>query len=218
MSVKIKLSNLTRMFINDGQVTEVLNNLSYDFHLNQKYCIVGASGTGKTTLINIIGLMDLDYVGKVYINDTNIKSLSSKELMNLRLKEIGYIFQDYQLLENKSVLYNLELPLIYEGIKKNDRRSLVKDILNKIDLADKINVKVKKLSGGQRQRVAIAGALIKQPRILLADEITSALDDQSAENIMKLIISLLGPETVLIFVTHDNRVTKYFDNILTLEY
>ncbi len=213
----LKVCNVSRSFVNNNKKLLVLDNVSYEFEKGKRYCIVGKSGVGKTTLINIIGLLDQNFDGDCAVDGDSYKNINQKEIAQYRNDLFGYIFQDFQLLENKNTGENLELPLIYTKLKKHQRLNKVNEILERFDLSDKKNIKVKYLSGGQRQRVAIARALINNPKIVLADEITSALDDETAQMVMDCIINNIDEDSIFIAVTHDKRVLKYFENIIELK-
>lgn len=216
MNDYLEVNNISRKFKVNNKVTSILNGFSYKFQLGKKYCVMGKSGVGKTTLINIIGLLDKNYDGNCILNGINYRTLSSKEISCIRNETFGYIFQDFQLIENKNTYYNLELPLLYSKLKNCEKQKRINDIANKFEIEDKLLVKVKYLSGGERQRVAIARALINNPKVVLADEITSSLDYDTMKTTMDFIFKNSSENNLFIFVTHDERVKNYFDEVIEL--
>ncbi|MFV0380064.1 MAG: ABC transporter ATP-binding protein [Anaerorhabdus sp.] len=213
----LRVCNVTRCFKNNDGELKVLDDVSYNFDRGKHYGIVGKSGVGKTTLINIIGLLDQNFEGDCEIDGDSYKNLNQNEIATYRNEMFGYIFQDFQLLENKTTEQNLELPLLYTKLNKKERKERISKILEKLDLIDKRKLKVKYLSGGQRQRVAIGRALINNPKIVLADEITSSLDDENTEMVFNCIMNNIDSDVIFIAVTHDQRVLKYFDNIIEMK-
>ncbi|MFV0480017.1 MAG: ABC transporter ATP-binding protein [Anaerorhabdus sp.] len=210
------IDKVSRSFFSNERKVEVIDNFSYEFYLGKKYCITGKSGVGKTTLANIIGMIDLKYDGQCVIDGDNYKLLSKQELLQVRNANFGYIFQDFQLLENKSVYQNIELPLLYTNKKKRERKQIVQELLKKVELEDKFGLKAKYLSGGERQRVSIARALVNHPKIIIADEITSALDDETTTTVMRCVMECLRSDSICIFVTHDSRILNYFDELIEM--
>lgn len=205
----IRIKNIKKDFNSDTKIH--LKNM--EFENGKTYAILGVSGSGKTTLLNIIaGIVNPDE-GEVLIDDTNIMKLTQKEKDNFRLKNIGYIFQDFKLMEDMTVEDNLNL-LKIEKINCID----IDEILNQVGLKNKRRVKVKKLSGGEKQRVAIARALIKSPKIILADEPTGSLNYEKGLEIMELLNEFHKKANhVMIFVTHDDRMAKFADEVIHFE-
>lgn len=205
----IRVKNIKKDFNTDTKIR--LKDI--EFKNGKTYAILGVSGSGKTTLLNIIaGIVNPDE-GEVFIDDVDITQLSQKEKDNFRLKNIGYIFQDFKLIEDMTVEDNLDL-LKIEKIACID----IDDILEQVGLKNKRKTKIKKLSGGEKQRVAIARALIKSPKIILADEPTGSLNYEKGLEIMELLIEFHKKSNhVMIFVTHDDRMAKFADEVIRFE-
>lgn len=213
--------NLThiRKIIKDGSNNlEILKNLSLTVNRGDMVSIIGSSGSGKTTLLNIIAMLDSKYEGSYIFDGEELSSKSEKELFNLRCKNIGYIFQDFKLIEEFDVVKNVEIPLGFLGYKKNDRLRLSKEAIKKVGLETKYKTKVYKLSGGERQRVAIARALSFNPKIILADEPTGSLDKNTSLKILDLLQELNKKYNVtILLVSHDLNIAKKATRILKLE-
>lgn len=213
--------NLThiRKIIKDGSNNlEILKNLSLTVNRGDMVSIIGSSGSGKTTLLNIIAMLDSKYEGSYIFDGEELSSKSEKELFNLRCKNIGYIFQDFKLIEEFDVVKNVEIPLGFLGYKKNDRLRLSKEAIKKVGLETKYKTKVYKLSGGERQRVAIARALSFNPKIILADEPTGSLDKNTSLKIIDLLQELNKKYNVtILLVSHDLNIAKKATRILKLE-
>lgn len=213
--------NLThiRKIIKDGSNNlEILKNLSLTVNRGDMVSIIGSSGSGKTTLLNIIAMLDSKYEGSYIFDREELSSKSEKELFNLRCKNIGYIFQDFKLIEEFDVVKNVEIPLGFLGYKRNDRLRLSKEAVKKVGLETKYKTKVYKLSGGERQRVAIARALSFNPKIILADEPTGSLDKNTSLKIIDLLQELNKKYNVtILLVSHDLNIAKKATRILKLE-
>ncbi|WP_297687818.1 ABC transporter ATP-binding protein [uncultured Anaerococcus sp.] len=213
--------NLThiRKIIKDGSNNlEILKNLSLTVNRGDMVSIIGSSGSGKTTLLNIIAMLDSKYEGSYIFDGEELSSKSEKELFNLRCKNIGYIFQDFKLIEEFDVVKNVEIPLGFLGYKRNDRLRLSKEAVKKVGLETKYKTKVYKLSGGERQRVAIARALSFNPKIILADEPTGSLDKNTSLKIIDLLQELNKKYNVtILLVSHDLNIAKKTTRILKLE-
>ncbi|WP_296128502.1 ABC transporter ATP-binding protein [uncultured Anaerococcus sp.] len=213
--------NLThiRKIIKDGSNNlEILKNLSLTVNRGDMVSIIGSSGSGKTTLLNIIAMLDSKYEGSYIFDGEELSSKSEKELFNLRCKNIGYIFQDFKLIEEFDVVKNVEIPLGFLGYKRNDRLRLSKEAVKKVGLETKYKTKVYKLSGGERQRVAIARALSFNPKIILADEPTGSLDKNTSLKIIDLLQELNKKYNVtILLVSHDLNIAKKATRILKLE-
>lgn len=213
--------NLTdiRKIIKDGSNNlEILYNLSLTVKRGDMVSIIGTSGSGKTTLLNIIAMLDSNYQGSYIFDGEELSSKSEKELFDLRCKNIGYIFQDFKLIEDFDVVKNVEMPLGFLGYKRKDRLRLSKEAIKKVGLETKEKTKVYKLSGGERQRVAIARALSFNPKIILADEPTGSLDKNTSLKIIDLLKELNKEYKVtILLVSHDLNIAKKATRILKLE-
>ncbi len=183
-----------------------LKDIHFSIEVGEFVAIVGQSGSGKSTLMNILGCLDVPTSGKYRLAGRDVSELSDDELSDVRNLEIGFIFQSFQLLPRASALENVELPLIYRGISKKERRALATAALERVQLADRMTHKPTELSGGQRQRVAIARALVTQPSLLLADEPTGNLDSRTGEEIVRLFLDLHEKGNTIILVTHEPKL------------
>lgn len=214
----IKIHNLYKNYKMKGNDIIVLNNLNVNFQKGKFYAIMGHSGSGKSTLINIIGLLDSSNKGTYFINDKDVSKLNQNDLADLRSKKIGFIFQDFCLDEYLKAYENVCLPmLINEKIKKGQRQQIAIDLLEKLDLKDRINHYPKELSGGEQQRVAIARALANNPDIILADEPTGDLDEENEKKIFKILKDLSVNGKCVIAVSHSNEIKKFADILYQLK-
>ncbi len=193
-----------------------LNEISLSIERNEYVAIMGPSGSGKSTLMNIIGCLDVPTSGSYTLNGQAVNRLNDDELATIRNKEIGFVFQTFNLLPRADALHNVELPLIYKGVPKAERRIIARETLEKVGLADRMSHKPSELSGGQRQRVAIARALVNKPSIILADEPTGNLDSTTGEEIMKLFTDLNESGNTIILVTHEEEIARYGKRIIRL--
>lgn len=198
--------------------TEVhaLAGVSFDIKENEYIAIMGPSGSGKSTLMNMIGCLDTPTGGTYILNGHNVSSMDDAELAEIRNREIGFVFQTFNLLPRTSCLANAELPLIYSGMKSAERKERATEVLTKVGLGDRIDHKPNELSGGQRQRVAIARALVNSPAILLADEPTGNLDTKTGEEIMQLFEELYRQGNTIIVVTHEQEIADHARRIIRL--
>lgn len=177
---------------------------------------MGPSGSGKTTLMNIIGCLDRPTSGTYELAGENVLKLKDRELSDLRLKSIGFVFQSFQLMPRESAVENVALPLSYAGVRKKERRSRATKALERVGLGDRVNFRPTQLSGGQKQRVAIARAMVNHPKILLADEPTGALDSKSGEQIMELFDSLNEEGVTIVMITHDPKIAAKAKRIVRI--
>tara|TARA_B100000902_G_scaffold27181_1_gene32725 strand:+ start:628 stop:1317 length:690 start_codon:yes stop_codon:yes gene_type:complete len=209
--------NLSRFFKVGTVVIKALKNVSFTVKKNDFVALMGASGSGKSTLMNLIGCLDTPTAGSYILNGTNVKDMNEKDLANVRNKEIGFVFQTFNLLPRYTALENVMLPLIYAGIKKEERKLMAKKALENVGLYDRMMHKPNELSGGQRQRVAIARALINSPSIILADEPTGNLDSETSIEIMKLFQEIHKKGNTLIVVTHEEDIASYAQRVIKLK-
>lgn len=200
--------NVTKAYQMGDELQLVLKDVNLSVRSGEFISILGPSGSGKSTLMNIIGCLDVPTSGEVLLSGTPIVDMEEKELARVRNREIGFIFQQFQLLPRLTALQNVELPLIYAGKNLKDRREIALSMLERVGLADKINNRPNQLSGGQQQRVAIARALSTTPTILLADEPTGALDQNTGHAVMGLFKELHDEGHTIIMITHDENIAK----------
>ena len=191
-----------------------LVDVTIQIQKNEYVAIMGPSGSGKSTLMNVIGCLDTPTSGLYEFNGINVGDMNDNELAKIRNKEIGFVFQTFNLLARSDALHNVELPLIYSGMKKADRKALAEEALGHVRLEDRMHHKPNELSGGQRQRVAIARALVTKPSIILADEPTGNLDSKTGVEIMKLFNDLHAQGNTIIVVTHEEEVARHAHRII----
>lgn len=190
-------------------VVPVLKDVNLNVEEGEYLAIMGPSGSGKSTLMNIIGCLDKPTKGDFKLDDLDILNLSENALADVRLKKLGFVFQNFQLLPRQTAVENVALPLIYAGVGKRERLKRAAAALDKVGLSDRINFVPNQLSGGQKQRVAIARAMVNQPKILLADEPTGALDSKSSAQVMDLFTTLNQEGVTVIMITHDSHVAGF---------
>lgn len=197
-------------------VTRVLKNVSLDVNEGDYLAIMGPSGSGKTTLMNLIGCLDVPTSGSYLLGEREITKCSGKELAEVRNKEIGFVFQSFHLLPKLTALDNVALPLLYGGVKKEERRERARAALETVGLSDRIDHRPDQLSGGQCQRVAIARAIVGKPQLLLADEPTGALDSASGAAVMELFQQLHDSGSTIIMITHDQGIAQHAHTIMNI--
>ncbi len=202
----LNLQNIYKDYQQEKLVVPVLKDVSLTVEEGEYVAIMGPSGSGKTTLMNIIGCLDRPTSGTYELAGENVLKLKDRELSDLRLKSIGFVFQSFQLMPRESAVENVALPLSYAGVRKKERRIRATKALERVGLGDRVNFRPTQLSGGQKQRVAIARAMVNHPKILLADEPTGALDSKSGEQIMELFDSLNEEGVTIVMITHDPRI------------
>lgn len=213
----IRLEGIEKVYRTDKIETVALSNVNLEVRKGEFISIMGPSGSGKSTLLNVIGLLDAPTKGTVGINGSAIKSCSDRYLARLRNEEIGFIFQTFHLINDLSVVDNVEIPLIYRKLSGSARRKLALEALDRVGLHSRIHHFPTQLSGGQQQRVAIARAIVGRPRILLADEPTGNLDSQMGDEIMDILRGLNADhETTIVMVTHDQRLGEMTERIVRL--
>lgn len=207
----IEITNLSKNYAIGEMEIPALHNINLKIDKNEYVAIMGPSGSGKSTLMNILGCLDTPSDGHYYFNKVDVSSLDDDALSAMRNKEIGFIFQNFNLLPRLNSLQNVELPLIYSGTPAHERKERALKALEKVGLAERIDHKPSELSGGQKQRVAIARALVTNPGILLADEPTGALDSKTGEDIMRLFHELHQEGNTIILITHEQDIANYAD-------
>lgn len=204
----IKLEAIVKDYVTDEIVTKVLHGIDLTIKRGEFIAITGPSGSGKSTLLNIIGLLDTATTGTYILNDTDVTKLTEDEQAFIRNREIGFVFQQFNLLKRISVLENVILPAIYSGMKTKERVEKATVLLTKVGLADHVNKKPNQLSGGQQQRVAIARALMNDPAIILADEPTGNLDTKSGDEVMALLKDLNKQGNTIVMITHEHDIAR----------
>ena len=212
----VKLENITKNYMQGKLEVPVLSDIHLHVKPGEYVAIMGPSGSGKTTLMNIIGLLDIPTSGEYYLNGENMKGRKENDLAEIRNRTIGFVFQQFNLLPKESALSNVALPLIYGGVSKKEREERAKKALERVGLGDRITFRPNQLSGGQQQRVAIARAMVGDPRILLADEPTGALDTKAGKQIMKLFSELHKEGATIIMITHEEEVAECAERIVML--
>lgn len=213
----LNMRDICKSYFMGQEELEVLHNVNLTINAGEFLSILGPSGSGKSTMMNIIGCLDVPTKGKYILSGNDIEDLDEIELAKVRNKEIGFVFQNFQLLPRMTSLQNVELPLIYTGLSSSDRKKRARSILERVGLSDKMQNHPNQLSGGQQQRVAIARALVTEPTILLADEPTGALDQKTGAQVMALFEELNRDGRTIIMITHDSQIAcraKRIVNIL----
>ena len=217
MANLIELRNVYKIY-GEGLESEVraLDDVSLIIQRGEFTAVVGQSGSGKSTMMNVLGCLDIPTYGSYFLNGTDVSELTDKELSRIRNKEIGFIFQQYNLIQNLSVLENVELPLIYQGIDPIDRHEMAMDALERVGLAERFRHKPTEMSGGQQQRVAIARAIATRPPIIMADEPTGALDSRTGLEVLGFLQQLNREGSTVILITHDNGIAATARRIVRL--
>jgi putative ABC transport system ATP-binding protein len=215
-SAVIRLVGLTREYRMDAETVYALRGVDLEIARNAYVAVMGPSGSGKSTLMNIIGCLDTPTSGDYWLNGIEVSRMADDELARVRNEEIGFVFQTFNLLPRASALHNVELPLIYAGLRSRDRRQQAAHALERVGLADRMHHKPNELSGGQRQRVAIARALVNEPSILLADEPTGNLDSTTSAEIMSVFAELYEQGQTIVMVTHEADIAEHARRTITL--
>ena len=212
----IRLQNLSRVYQMGAETIYALRDVSLDIAHGEYVAIMGPSGSGKSTLMNIVGCLDSPTSGKYELNGTDVSEMDDNDLAEVRNREIGFVFQTFNLLPRSHALHNVELPLIYASIDVDERRERARDALTSVGLADRMHHRPNEMSGGQRQRVAVARALVNKPSILLADEPTGNLDSKTGGEIMELFEELSRKGNTIIVVTHEEDVARHARRIVRI--
>ncbi|NOT35000.1 MAG: ABC transporter ATP-binding protein [Candidatus Eisenbacteria bacterium] len=212
----IQIRDLQRVYQVGTEEVRALNGVDLDIAENEYVAIMGPSGSGKSTLMNILGCLDTPTHGTYRLKDHEIASMSDDELARIRNQEIGFVFQTFNLLARADALHNVELPLVYAGMRHEDRRKRAKEALTRVGLADRMKHRPNELSGGQRQRVAIARALVNRPSIILADEPTGNLDSATGEEIMAAFAEIWREGNTVILVTHEADVAAHANRVVRM--
>lgn len=210
----IKLEKLTKTYTIGDSSIHALSAVNLRIEENDLLAIIGASGSGKSTLLNIIGCLDSPTSGYYFLNNKAVHDLNDEHKAKIRNSDIGFVFQNFNLLPRYSAIDNVMLPLEYAGIPKETQRRMAKEVLELVGLEDRMHHKPNELSGGQRQRVAIARALVNKPSIILADEPTGNLDTKSAKSIMELLLEINKKGNTVVIVTHDNGIAKLCKRVI----
>ncbi|HVS54344.1 MAG TPA: ABC transporter ATP-binding protein [Opitutaceae bacterium] len=212
----IEIEGVTKLYKMGSEIIHALRGVALKIHRNEYLAIMGPSGSGKSTLMNMLGCLDTPTAGRYEFNGKNVATMLDDELAEIRNREIGFVFQTFNLLPRSNALHNVELPLIYAGIPRARRIEMARHALENVGLGERMGHKPNELSGGQRQRVAIARALVNNPSIILADEPTGNLDSKTGEEIMELFEQLYDQGNTIIVVTHEEDIARHARRIVRL--
>ncbi|MFN0031444.1 MAG: ABC transporter ATP-binding protein [Flavobacteriales bacterium] len=216
MSEIIRIENLTRWYKIGQETVKALNGVNLNINRNEYVALMGPSGSGKSTIMNIIGCLDTPTSGRYLLNGPDVAKLTDNELAEIRNKEIGFVFQTFNLLPRYTALDNVALPLVYAGMGKEKRTSRAREVLTQVGLGDRMQHRPNELSGGQRQRVAVARALVNKPSIILADEPTGNLDTKTSQEIMNLFQQIHDAGNTIVVVTHEEDIARHAHRIVRL--
>ncbi|HRQ50170.1 MAG TPA: ABC transporter ATP-binding protein [Agriterribacter sp.] len=217
MNAIIHLDNIRKSYFMGRQELEVLKGISLDIQKNEYVALMGPSGSGKSTLMNMLGCLDTPTGGDYYLNGHQVSKMPDNDLAEIRNKEIGFVFQQFNLLPRLSAVENVALPLIYSGVSKKQRMEMAMTVLEQVDLADRSHHRPNELSGGQCQRVAIARALVNNPSLVLADEPTGNLDSKTSYEIMNIFGRIQEAGNTIVLVTHEEDIAHYAKRIVRLK-
>ncbi len=212
----IELKNIYKIYSDGDSEIRALDGVSLHVSQGEFVCIVGSSGSGKSTCMNIIGCLDIPTTGEYWLNGTDVSTMGEKELAHIRNRELGFIFQQYNLIPKLTVLENVELPLLYKGLKPAERTEMAKKALQRVGLADRAKKYPSQLSGGQQQRVSIARALAGNPPVILADEPTGALDSKTGREVLEFLKQLNREGTTIVLITHDNSIADQIKRVVRI--
>ncbi|MDP2189093.1 MAG: ABC transporter ATP-binding protein [Sphingobacteriaceae bacterium] len=212
----IRLTDIGRRYIMGMEEIHAIKSISVNINRNEYVALMGPSGSGKSTLMNIIGCLDTPSKGQYILNSTDVSRMNDEQLAEIRNKEIGFVFQTFNLLPRSTALENVALPLVYAGVSKSDRLDRANEMLRLVGLQDRVHHKPNELSGGQRQRVAVARALVNNPSIILADEPTGNLDTKTSYEIMALFEEIHENGNTIILVTHEEDIARHAHRIVRL--
>jgi putative ABC transport system ATP-binding protein len=215
--ILLSLQNITKIYKTAGTDYQALKGINFNVYEGEMIAIIGPSGSGKSTCMHIIGALDKPTNGTYYLNGVDVSKLNQDELADIRGKEIGFVFQSFNLLARTSVLNNVCLPLMYQGMTKKNREELGKNALEAVGLSEKINSLSNQISGGQVQRVAIARALVTSPSIILADEPTGNLDTVTSRSVMKIFQEMNKAKKTILVITHEPDIAAFCKRIITLK-
>ncbi len=212
----ISVRNIVKDYIDDDVSTRALMGVSFEIKKGEFVAIMGPSGSGKSTLLHIISLLDRAPSGEYMFSGKSISQFSDKELAHFRNKEVGFVFQSFNLLSRLSVYENVELPLVYSSVAPRERQRLIERAVKEVGLEEKLHVETGKLSGGQKQRVAIARALVNDPNVIFADEPTGNLDSKSGAQVMEILAQLNSAGRTIVLVTHETHTAEFADRLIEL--
>ena len=212
----IQISNIKRDFVLGNEIVYVLKGIDLQINKGEYVALMGPSGSGKSTLMNLLGCLDTPTSGTYILNGKDVSQMHDDELAEIRNKEIGFVFQTFNLLPRTTALDNVALPMVYAGFPKSERNKRATEVLTQVNLADRMDHQPNQLSGGQRQRVAIARALVNSPSIILADEPTGNLDSKTSVEIMKLFGDIHAQGNTVILVTHEEEIAAYAHRVIRL--
>lgn len=213
----IDLKDIYKIYSDGDSEIRALDGISLHVSKGEFVCIVGSSGSGKSTCMNIIGCLDIPTKGEYYLNGTDVSTMDENALAHVRNKELGFVFQQYNLIPKLSVLENVELPLLYKGVKAHERTEMAIAALGRVGLADRAHKYPTQLSGGQQQRVSIARALAGDPPVILADEPTGALDSKTGKEVLAFLKQLNAEGTTIVLITHDNSIADQIKRVVRIQ-